>query len=565
MKKRLPVLIPIVLIIIIGTILAGSIVIKKYSYSKERADLNEYFGITEESDVAIILQDEIIAEQALLKDGVYYLDMNTVHTYFNERFYLDESVEGSSLLLYTTTSETYKNTVGSDEYTVDGNGTQMGYPISIYENDVCYIAIDYVKMFTNMSYQAFTNPNRIQIDNEWSEVATATIKKDTQVRHRGGVKSEILEDVSKGDTVTVLEKLDSWTKVKTADSVIGYVPSRHLTDEVTVAEAAVADVEEPYYQGEGMEGKVNMAWHQVMSVSASDTIYDLLPNTKAVNVIAPTWFMLSGTTGDYICNASSSYVDYAHGQGLKVWAVIDNFNAETTLYEVLKNTSQRETLTANLMRDCKTYGIDGINVDFEQVSTETTDHYIQFIREMSVACHRNGLVLSVDNYVPTNYTDHYNRAEQGRYADYVVIMGYDEHYGGSPEAGSVASIGYVEAGIADTTQIVDPSKVINGIPFYARGWATTGDNVTSQTLTMEGQRNFVSQYGMETIWDDATGQYYAEATVGDTLYQIWMEDTTSIGLKLNVMNSYGIAGVAEWKLGLEDPQVWDTISTYVNQ
>ena len=106
-------------------------------------------------------------------------------------------------------------------------------------------------------------------------------------------------------------------------------------------------------------------------------------------------------------------------------------------------------MIANLMKDVEKYGIDGINLDIEGIKPAAGPHYIQFIRELSVDCRKNGIVLSVDSYVPSAYTSFYNRAEQGRVADYVIIMGYDEHYAGG-EAGSVASLEYERKGIEDT-------------------------------------------------------------------------------------------------------------------
>ena len=305
-----------------------------------------------------------------------------------------------------------------------------------------------------------------------------------------------------------------------------------------------------------------MSWHQVFSVAANDNIGSYVDGTN-INVISPTWFFLTGNEGKYVCNASHNYVTYAHQKGIEVWAVIDNFNMECDLYEVLKNTAQRDKLIANLVADCKKYGIDGINVDFEQVTPETAHHYIQFIRELSVVCHDNDLIVSVDNYVPTAYTAFYNRKEQGRYVDYVVIMGYDEHAGNSDAAGSVASLGFVEQGIIDTLESVEESKVINGVPFYTRGWATTDGDVSVKTLTMSSQKQFAKEHGITVEWDEEWGQYYGENTVDGTSYEIWMEEADSLKEKLAVMEKYGVAGVAHWKLGLETDDVWEVIGEYI--
>ncbi len=564
MKKKIPILITVVLILLVLALLAFPTIYKKYSYSDERANLQEYFNLTGEEEVAIILGDEMIPEKAICRDGVYYLDLNTIHLYFNGRFYLDNSVENEALLIYTTTDKSHRSLQGSNVIKTEDGEETMEYPVMLYENDTCYVAVDYVKRFTEMEYDVFAQPNRMQIYNEWPEKKVGSIKKDTQVRYRGGIKSEILTDVAKGEIVTILEELDTWYKVKTDDAYIGYVPKKHVKDIHSYVEDRVTTVEEIYYPARTLDYRINMGWHQVFSQAANDNIESVVSGTN-INVISPTWFFLNGDNGNYVSNASSSYVNYAHSKGIEVWAVIDNFNMECNLYEVLKNTSQRDSLIANLIADCKRYDIDGINVDFEQVSPETAHHYIQFIRELSVACHDNDLIVSVDNYVPTAYTAFYNRKEQGRFADYVVIMGYDEHAGNSDIAGSVASIGFVEQGIMDTLESVEEAKVINGVPFYTRGWATKDGEVSVKTLTMSSQKQFAKEHGIEVAWDESSAQYYGENTVDGTSYEIWMEDAESLKAKLAVMNQYGIAGVAHWKLGLETSDVWEIIGEYLNE
>ena len=209
------------------------------------------------------------------------------------------------------------------------------------------------------------------------------------------------------------------------------------------------------------------------------------------------------------------------------------------------------------------YGLDGINVDFEDLRVSCGQPFIQFIRELSVRCRKQGVVLSVDNYVPVGNTDYYNRAEQGVYADYVVIMGYDEHYKGSETAGSVASISYVESGIIKTVEEVPASKVINGVPFYTRLWETTGTDVDSQAVGMEMANQWVSDHGIELSWDQGTCQNYGSYEKDGTIHEVWMEDAESIKVKLSVMDANNLAGVASWCLGFETPDIWDVISEYL--
>lgn len=580
MKKIIPVITAIVLIIVVVAISVGGKILDKYSYSKERADLQEYFELSGEDEVAIVLQNERVEEKAKLMDGVYYFEMATVHKYFNDRFYEDKNEQ---LLLYTLPDDTVRVDIGASSYTTKDGVVDAGYVIAQYaaaadgSGDVLYVAADYVKLFTDYSYEAFTEPNRMQVytKEKPQEGKKAEIVKDTAVRYQGGVKSPILTEVATGDKVTVLEEMETWSKVKTGDVFIGYVENKRL--ESSGAEALVAEVQpeqaensefiNPEFTSLTRPHKINLGWHAVGGAVGSDMLVEAVDNTKGLNVISPTWFALTDNDGNFSSYATEEYVNKAHDMGLEVWALIDNFTNKDVVdtYEVLSYTSKRAYLIENLVSTTLQYGIDGINVDFESLTQDTGEHFVQFIRELSVACHANGIVLSVDNYVPTGYTDHYGRGEQGVFADYVIIMGYDEHYSGSPEAGSVASIGFVEEGISKTVEEVPAQKVINALPFYTRIWKSEGAQLTSEAVGMDLAEQFVANHSIEIRWDETTCQNYGEIQEGDVFYQVWLEDEESIEAKLNIMQKYNIGGVAAWKLGFEKESIWDVIGVYLGQ
>lgn len=578
-KKIIPVLIAIVLIIIVTVLSVGLKLVDKYSYSKERADLEEYFSVSGGDEVAIVLGNELVEESAKLLDGVYYFDLATVRKYFNDRFYEDKN---ERLLLYSLPEDTVRTEIGSSIYYLEDGATDIGFPAARYEEsadgsgETLYVAADYVKLFADYRYRTFAGPNRMQVYTvEYGETGEkARIAKDTAIRYQGGVKSSILADVAEGDRVTVLEEMETWSKVKTEDAIIGYVENKRLKqDGGSAAGIEAQPVEEgeavfanPVFTSISRPYKINLAWHAVAGTAGNDTLVSVLGNTKGINVISPTWFALTNNEGDFSSFASMEYVEKAHNMGLEVWGLIDNFsNPDVDTYEVLSYTSKRAYLIETLVKTALQYNLDGINIDFEGLSQDTGEHFVQFIRELSIPCRKNGIVLSVDNYVPMGYTDHYNRGEQGVFADYVIIMGYDEHYNGSPEAGSVASIGFVEDGIRKTVEQVPAEKVINGLPFYTRIWKSEGAGLTSEAVGMEMAEQFVANHGIELRWDEETCQNYGEIQEGGTFYQVWLEDEHSIEAKLNIMQKYNIAGVAAWKLGFEKDSIWDVIEKYLNQ
>ena len=563
MKKRLiPVVVAFVLIIIVLVAGYKTGLLERYTYSNEMADLNEYFEIYSADAVPIVLQDERIADQAIVADGVYYLPLDTVLTYFNDTFYYDSAEQ---LLLYATPTDIVRTAVGTTTYTENGTETDAGYVVALNRDDKAYVALDFVKKYTNFSWEAFEKPLRLQIYTEWGSVKTATVKKDTKVRYQGGIKSSILTSVEKGDKVTVLETMEKWSKVKTQDAIIGYVENKRLSDAKDTEQTPVTDVVDPEYTSISREGKVNLVWHMVTNATANAKVDQLLATSKNVNVISPTWFALADNQGNLSSLADADYVNKMHAQGIQVWALVKNFdlNTEVNTTEVLSRTSSRTNLISQIISGVKAYGIDGVNLDFELVPEEAGPAYVEFIRELSVSCRKEGIVFSIDNFPPGGYNAYYDLETQGKVADYVIIMGYNEHWVGGPEYGPVASIDFVEKGITDTIASVPAEKVINALPFYSILW-TLSEPTGSEAYTMTNQAEWVAQTGAQVQWDDTACQNHAAVTQNGVNYEIWLEDAQSIGVKLNVMKKYNLAGVAAWRLGQETPDIWDVITEYLN-
>lgn len=565
-------------IILLAGILAAAFLWTRYGPSKEEYGLDKYFGIESEEQMGVTVNNEIIGPMAMEVDGQVYVSYETVRDYVNSRFYWDAN---ENVLLYTLPTEIVSAGVGSNSYTVSKETKSEDYVILKTEGSTAYIALDFVKQYTDLEYSVHKNPGRVMIVSDWEETKTAAVKRDTEVRVKGGVKSPVLTSVKKGDKVTVIEDESDWKKVRTEDGVVGYIKKTRLRK--TETEVFDRDFEEPVFTNITKDYTINLAWHQVTSQTANNRVLETIASTKGLTTISPTWFTVADNSGNLTSIASTDYVNYAHQSGLEVWALVDNFGENIDQMELLSHTSARENLENQLISAAIQSGIDGINVDFEQIGTEVGEHYIQFIRELSVKCRLNNLVLSVDNYVPKGYNAHYHRKEQGIVADYVIIMGYDEHYSGSYEAGSVASYDYVREGIAETIKEVPANKVINAVPFYTRLWrevpkteeelaeqagteaADYPMSVSSEAMGMAEAARRISEAGAEIIWDDTTKQNYAEWTGSDgAVYKIWIEDATSLEEKLKLMKESKLAGTAAWKLGFENSDIWELILKYVN-
>ena len=544
-----------VLVLLFIFILAGSglgvFFAKKYMPSNELADKSRVFGI-KGGQVALILDNQVQEEKGIYEDGQVYLPVDWVNEHLNERFYWDE---GEKLLVYALP----ESIVYVDESTQGEKG-----PLFKVTQDGMYLSLGVVVNYTDIRTQAFATSQikRVFIDTSWQPYDTAVLKKTGQVRVKGGVKSQIITEAAAGETVDVLETMDKWSRVRTADGYIGYVENRKL--EAGEQIAPVSTFEAPVYTSISMDGKVRLGFHQVTRQEGNNTLEDYASNARGMNVIVPTWFNVVSSDGTYTSLASKDYVDKAHDMGLKVWAMVENVSTQESIKNLntktlMSSTSTRKKLIEKLMNEADTYGFDGFNLDFESLKAEAGPHYVQFIREMSVACRNKGLVLSVDNYVPSSYTAFYNRKEQGIVADYVIVMGYDEHYAGG-EAGSVSSIPYVREGIENTLKEVPKEKVINAVPFYTRVWTVNEGKTSSKAYGISDARQWVEENQVELTWDKLLGQYYGETVSGSGQQYIWMEEEDSMKLKIDLIKEFDLAGVACWKLGFEPADIWDIVS-----
>lgn len=557
-KQLVPVLVAMLLVVLVA--IAGIITgfIKKYTPSDARMDLADYYH-TSEDEAALILQDTISETKGKMVDGEAYLPYSIITKELGGRFYWDKE---SEKMLYTTATGTLEIKPEDTTYTIAEQVKQQDYVIVKEIGEEFYIALDFAEQYMPIQGEVYDNPNRIVLSYKWGETNTVTVSKDTEVRYQGGIKSPILSEAKKGDTMVLLEEMENWSRVMTTDGIDGYVEKKNLEKPQTTELSYTGEYKEDY-SSLTREHKINLAWHQVTSEAANAALGETIQNMAGVNVISPTWFSVTANEGTISSLASADYVNEAHSRGMEVWGLIDNFNPDVSTLETLSSRSSREHIIQKLLEEAQRVALDGINVDFEALTEEEAPHFIQFVRELSVVCRANNLVLSVDNPVP-QFTGFYNRKEQGIVADYVIIMGYDEHTTGSEEAGSVASLPFVKEGIEKTLQEVPKEKVINGIPFYTRLWTESNNGtLSSEVMTMDAASQYIQENGIEVYWEKETAQNYGELLTDNGTQKIWLEDEQSIEEKMKLISQYELAGVASWKLGFERADVWSVISQYL--
>lgn len=547
MKKAIPVIVALSLIFLIILGVLGYQVIEKYMPTKDPADLVEVYGV-EDGETAVFYGYECMDDVVgIYENGQTYLPLSWINENLNKRFYWDSA---EHLLVYTLPDQI----VYADAQTMGSNGA----PLLLEKEDDVYLLLGLVANYTDVEILEFDSDvaKRVFI-NPWGTREVAEIKKAGYVRVKGGIKSPVLTRLEKDSEALLLEQMENWSKVVTEDGHIGYIENKMY--EVKRTQAFESSREPVVYKSTQLDEKIVLGWHQVTNMTANDQLEDVLKGTKGINVISPTWFALTDNQGNFSSLASKEYVDKAHAKGLQIWALLDNFSSNVQTEVLLASTSTRRKLINDLIAEVEAYGIDGLNMDFESLKPEAGVHYIQFLRELSIPCREKGIILSVDNYVPTSYNHFYEVEEQGVVADYVIIMGYDEHYAGG-EPGSVASLDFVRNGIANTLAMVPKEKVINGVPFYTRIWTETGSALKSEAYGIEAAKKWIAKNKVELYWQEELGQYYGEVQESSGFSYVWMEEENSLKEKMNLVKSYDLAGVAFWKLGLEDAAAWDAIS-----
>ena len=556
-KVRLAKLIMVFAAFVLVFAAAGMPILKRWLPSNEKKDLNEWFEVSG-NEVKIFLDGEVCQDhKGTLYDGEIYLPYEYIYDSLNERFYYNSNEQ---LLTYTLPDEVI-------DYDAQFGGGNK--PSFIIAGDEAYVSLGLVAQYTDISYETFTSEEetakRVFIVHGGTLVEQGTVKHKAVLRTAADKKAPILTELTKDSVVTVTEQTGNWSRIVTDTGFVGYIKNNSLSyTEGEMTYTYPDTYKKPEVPHVMLDKKVVLGWQAVHSAAANNNLDSLYENTRgAINVIAPQWLQINSAAGGITDYSSAEYVNKAHEKGLKVWAVLDNINqpggvTDFSTRDFFADTKKRRDFIAVLMQKAESYGYDGFNLDFEGLPSDAGQSYTQFFRELSVECHKRGLALSIDNYVPYSYNDHYNLEEQGVFADYVIIMGYDEHTGS--DIGPVASIDYTEYGIKEALKRVPKERVIEAVPLYTRVWRTNDGVVTSESMGIKQSEQYVSDNGIILSWDSEAGSYYGETMIGSGQIQIWLEENNSLEQKVNKIKEYDIGGIAAWRLGLEPWDVWTVLN-----
>lgn len=549
---------------ILVLVLVAAAIYKFVAPSNTQRDLNTIFKLGE-NEVALIADNEVLEEKGLKADGQVYVPAGVASQYMDQRIFVDSTEE---ILSYVTEEGLIQAKTDAAAYTLGKESKEAEKPILIKQNKALYVSLSFIAEHASCYYKEYSNPSRLVIMSDRSKSYTfATLNSDASVRVGPNKKYDYLTEVQEGSRVIVetdTKQENEYMAVTTEDGVTGYIP----VDRVAKTEEAVWEFEKTpdSFKQKGLDKTVCLGWHQVTNETSSGTLPESISQAAKMNVISPTWFALSDNKGNFTSLANNSYVTQAHAAGLQVWGLVNDFKTGLKLENILGTTSTRTKLVNALVASAIQYDLDGINIDFEKIKAESAAAYLEFLRELTLKCHVNDLVVSVDNYTPANYNAYYDLEEQGRIVDYVILMAYDEHYAGSEESGSVSSLGFVESGVKNVVAKVPKERVITALPFYTRLWKETkskSGKVKVHPPTaygMSAAESVVRSHDVTPKWDEATGQYYAEFKEDGATYKIWLEEETSLKKKLEVVKAENVAGVAFWKLGFERAVTWSTIA-----
>ena len=557
-QKQDPVRIVLLLAAAVALIGIISFAAGRFIPTSSKRDPKEYFGIEGRDEVGVVVNGHVFETPGITLNEEIYLPIDEVSKYLNPGFFYSEN---ENMFIITTPVEKIAVSVADS---AEQN-------LFVSRDGKNYISYNYLYQYTDMDGDVVLgDTDRIVIRTVF-DYDMRTVGEKAVVRERPTIRGLVLEKPEAGTQVSILEpdgSMDAgaWTRVSTSNGYTGYIENKYLEgDMIHVTEDRVRP--ELIYTHILREDKINMVFHQTDNQASNNMLAQSLEGVSGVNVIAPTWFYLESPEGDMSSVASDTYVATAHSRGLSVWTVANDFdgavNSSKDTFSALSTYAGRSKIIDTIVSETVRVGADGINIDFEKVNADCAPYFQEFIRELSVSCRTQGLVLSIDAYVPT-YTKYLGRAELARTADYIVCMCYDEHTSGSETAGSVSSLPFVQKGIRDTLKEVPPEQTVIALPFFTRLWKVNENAApTSSAMGMGEAAAWLSENAANVVWDEETGQNYAEAKGVDGTSEIWIEDAQSISEKMKEVMAAGCAGVAEWKLGLETQDIWQVISDHL--
>jgi spore germination protein YaaH len=531
-----------------------------YLYFKPNNNVVPAFS---EGELYLVIEGEqaISGNKPKLLEGEMLLPFEVVKEYFDPNIFWDEALEKVTI---TTKDRVIRMKTDNLNAIVNNEPITLNIPVT-KDNDVVYIPIEFLADFYGIEVSYIKDSNAIIIDykNTIRQIAepidsNAVVRKGRSIRYPIIKKLDMDTENADKNTLRIFEEYDKWYKVRTWDGAIGYIEKRFVVvKRMIVQELPQENEGKTVWKPE--KGKLNLVWDMLYSRREN---HSSVGELKGLDVISPTWFQVKNENGELINRAYSKYVEWAHGEGYQVWALLSNDFTDTKMTsKLLNNTDSRDNLIREILAYAALYDLDGINIDFENLYQDDRDVFTQFVREISPLLREQGLVVSVD----VNDIACYDKKALSEPVDYIMYMAYDQHWSTSPVAGSVAQVSWQERILKRVLEEegVPKEKLLLGIPFYARLWKEKDGKLTSSALTMKGAKNTIIENNAEIVWDEESGQFYVEYKKDGALHRLWLEDHNSINLRTSLAHKYKLAGTCAWSLyfAIEDIwNVWDVLN-----
>lgn len=531
---------------------------------------NNVIAAFDEGRLNLVVESQVDTSKSQPKvvDNEILFPFDTVKKYFDSNIYWDDALKKVTV---TTDKKVIRMKSDSLDALINNNPVTLKIPVTI-EEGVTYIPIEFLSEFYGIEINYLQENNVIMVDfaNHIKKFAEpidshAVVRKEKTIKAPILRKYDIQNEKPEALKLNIYEEYDKWYKVRTSEGIVGYIEKKYvIVKGMSVNKLPQEPPVDNAWKPE--QGKINLVWEMMYSKKP-----DLakIPKMEGLDVISPTWFQVSDDKGTLICRADAKYVEWAHKNGYKVWALLSNdFQNPEATKKLLNNTDARDNVIRQLLAFAALYKFDGINIDFENVNKDDRDALTQFVREATPFMKEQGLIVSIDVGVPDgsdNYSLCYDRKALGEVVDYVMVMTYDQHWSTSPKAGSVAQVSWVEKNLQKTLEVVPKEKLLLGLPFYTRLWKEESSQdgktkVSSQAMTMEAAKKAIKDNNGTTKWDEESGQFYGEYKKDNATYKVWLEDDNSINMKSALAQKYNLAGVASWSRTYETAEVWNVLN-----
>lgn len=549
-KQKANILLKIVIIAIFLALVAAVINLAPNYIRNEIKDKMNI--IINNNDVTTSMKFDAFVDE---KD-IVYIATKDIANFFDEDIYYDNVYDQ-----IITTSETKVAVLRIDKKEITVNGSTIKiYGSAIKKENEFYLPFSELNDIYNVEIKYNKESNILTVDSLNREQKKANASKDVSIKYKPTIFSKTIDKIEKGDSVIVIESKDNgWYKIRTKLGKIGY--TKDITN--------VYSVREEIENKKQIEGKVSLVWDYYSE-------YATAPNRQGtkidgVNVVSPAFANLekSGSLNINIGETGKKYVEWAHENEYKVWAIVSNNSYKAPTSEVLNDYKKRADLINKIVTMTISYNLDGINIDFENMNESDKDVFSRFIIELAPRLKEYGKVLSVDVTAPDGSPDWslcYNRNKIGKIADYVIFMAYDQYGVSSTSAGTTAGADWVEVNIKKFLgqEEVAAEKIILGMPFYTRAWNETSSGVKSTVISMKYVDSAVPEEATRQ-WNNDLKQYYVEYQKNGTNYKMWIEDENSIEAKFVLMHNYNLAGAAYWQKGMEKEGIWELVEKEINK